>query len=274
MGKVPDTTGYDTYTYEVKDNMSAGLTYNNDVKVTINDTDVNCTTVEDAAITNGFHISINVKDQQANVGKDIVITYTATVNKDAVVGSAGNPNEAELIYSNDPSNAESKTTTPPEIVKVYTAKLIIDKVDGSADKDDPTAKLSGAKFVLKNSAGKYYKYADDVVSWVDNLEDATVVTTDTNGAASFNGLENGTYALVETEAPEGYNKLTKAISVTIDYKNDTAGVGQTTQVANLTGTELPSTGGTGTAMFYIIGAIMVIGAGVVLIARRRMGARK
>lgn len=274
-GQVPDTTGYDTYTYEVKDNMSSGLTYNDDVKVKINESEVSVNTVTDNTINNGFHISIDVKNQQTNVGKDIVITYTAAVNKDATVGSTGNANEAVLIYSNNPSDSNSKTTNPPVVVKVHTAKLVIDKVDGAAaDKSTDSAKLAGAKFVLKNTSGNFYKYANDTVSWVTDQSEATVVTTNDSGAASFNGLENGTYSLVETEAPKGYNKLTNPVSVTIDYANDSANAGQTTQVENLSGTELPSTGGIGTTIFYILGGILVVGAGVVLVVRRRVNAEK
>ena len=171
-----------------------------------------------------------------------------------------------MIYSNNPSNSESKTTNPPVEVKVYTAKLVIDKVDGKNE----NTKLDGAKFVLKNSDGQFYKYENDTVSWVDDQSAATVVTTDKNGAASFNGLENGTYKLVETEAPAGYNLLTAPVSVTINYNTGIAGVGQTTQVKNNSGTALPSTGGMGTTLFYAAGAILVVGAGVVLITRKRM----
>ncbi len=293
-GKVPDTTGYTSYTYEVKDTMSDGLTFNKDVAVAIDvnedgkiDTGDNndvaiMVTVNYDSISNGFDVTIPVQKYQGYVGKDIVITYTATVNEKAVVGSEGNANSAILIYSNDPSNSDSKTENPPVVVKVYTAKLVIDKVDGNAeDKTADTAKLAGAKFVLTKTveAGeeevtKYYKYDNNAVSWVDNQADATEVTTDTNGAASFSGLKNGTYFLVETEAPAGYNKLAGAVSVTINYADDTVNRGNVTQVENLSGSVLPSTGGIGTTIFYAVGGVLVVGAGVLLITRKRMSVEK
>ena len=281
-GKVPDTTGYTSYTYEVKDIMSEGLTYKDDVTVKINEETVSASPVADDTINNGFHIAIDVKSQQANVGKDIVITYTATVNEKAVVGSTGNANSAVLIYSNNPSDLESKTTNPPVVVKVYTAKLVIDKVDGNADdKTANTAKLAGAKFVLTKTVEeektKYYKYDNNVVSWVDNQADATEVTTDVYGAASFNGLKNGTYSLVETEAPAGYNKLAEAVPVTISYKSESdeeVRQEQVKTIANYSGSVLPSTGGIGTTIFYAVGGVLVVGAGVLLITRKRMSVEK
>lgn len=271
-GKVPDTTGYDTYTYKVQDTMSAGLTFNQDVKLEINGNEIT-TASPDYTASNGFTLNIDVMKQQANVGKDIVITYTATVNENAVVGNAGNPNKAELTYSNDPSNSSKTTTNPPVEVEVYTAKLVIDKVDGNVD-----TKLAGAKFVLKKGTGetaKYYKYDENtnMVSWVDTAQ-ATPVTTGADGAAVFNGLENGTYYLEETEAPEGYNKLTDDVKVEIAYNDDTTSAGISTTIANYSGTALPSTGGMGTTIFYILGGVLVVGAGVLLITRRRINAEK
>lgn len=266
-GKVPNTTGYSSYIYKIEDTLSSGLTLNKDVVVKIAGAVVSVTPDYDT-ISNGFSVAIDVESQQTNVGKDIVVTYTATVNKDAVVGSAGNENKAKLTYSNNPSDSTSTVTNPPVEVKVYTAKLVIDKVDGK----NTNTKLAGAKFVLKNSAGEYYKYENDVVSWVGSQDDATVCTTDTNGAASFNGLENDTYELVEIKAPAGYNKLANSVSVTIDYADDTANAGYSIEVKNYSGTTLPTTGDRGTTMFYVIGGIVLVSAIVIIASRRRMRA--
>ena len=102
----------------------------------------------------------------------------------------------------------------------------------------------------------------------------TVVTTDAQGKANFDGLEDGTYELVEVEAPKGYNLLTSPVEVVIDgadaTETDLSPLTVTTPVENNSGTQLPSTGGIGTTIFYVVGTILVIGAGVVLITRRRM----
>ena len=298
-GQVPDTTGYTSYDYTVKDSMSDGLTFNKNVTVVIDvdgngvleddEDNVSVTVAPDYnTMKNGFIVNIGVKDYQQYVGKDIVITYTATVNENAVVGSEGNANSAILIYSNDPSSFNSKTENPPVVVKVYTAKLVIDKVDGNAeDKTADTAKLAGAKFVLTKTVveengeevTKYYKYDDvnNVVSWVENQTDATEVTTAANGAASFNGLKDGNYYLVETEAPAGYNKLAEAVPVTIHYESESdeeARLEQVKTIANYSGSVLPSTGGIGTTIFYAVGGVLVVGAGVLLITRKRMSVEK
>lgn len=184
--------------------------------------------------------------------------------------------------------------------------------DGNLTAKDETAGisyLSGAKFVLYRMNGQnkeYYKYTaaaetpntPAAVSWVSDMSSATVLTTDakgklsdtTTGLTSFAGLEDGEYYLLETEAPDGYNLLKDPVLVKIDgsgdkngdgtVKTDTA-TGKTVRtltannnVANKAGTELPSTGGMGTTIFYIIGGILVVAAAVLLITRRRMNASK
>ena len=143
-------------------------------------------------------------------------------------------------------------------------------------------KLEGAKFVLKNNDGKYYKCdtATKAVSWVDDKSAATEVSTDANGAARFDGLQAGTYSLEETVAPAGYNQLTKDITIVLD-KNGSATIdgaasapgadhSLTTGVANSTGTVLPETGGTGIVIFVALGALAVICSGVFLVTNKRM----
>ena len=279
--KVPAMDGYDTYTYIVNDTMSAGLTFNNDVAVTIDGVAYTDFTV--AQNGQSFTITFNnFISQKANAGKAIVITYSATINENALTTDK-ETNTVNLEYSNNPNDSESKGETPESIVYVYDFDIVIDKYTG----DEATGtRLAGAKFVLKNASEKYYYYNGETkkVEWKDTLSEATEVTTDQSGAAKFQGLDSGTYYLHETEAPAGYNLLKEDVTVTITatYGDDgqitsssatSANNGQYQQVQkieNKSGATLPSTGGMGTTLLYIIGAILVVGAGVLLVARRRM----
>lgn len=272
-GKVPSTKGYDEFTYQVTDTMTEGLTFNKDVKVTIGGT------TADATITNndnGFVASVNMLKYQDQIDKPVVITYTATVNEKAIQRNE-ETNTAKLKYSNNPADNTSFEESTAE-VDVSSFNIVINKY-ATGNKD---AKLEGAKFVLKNNEGKYYKYdaATKAVTWVADKSAATEVTTDANGAARFDGLQAGTYSLEETAAPAGYNQLTKDITIvlnkdgsaTIDSLASTPGTGHslTTGVANSTGTVLPETGGTGIMIFVALGALAVICSGVFLVTNKRM----
>lgn len=274
-GKVPSTKGYDEFTYQVTDTMTEGLTYNKDVKVTIGGTDVTAA----ATITNsenGFVASVNMMHYQDQIDKPVVITYTATVNEKAIQ-SDKETNTATLKYSNDPANKDSFKESSVK-VEVFSFNIVINKYATGNE----NTKLEGAKFVLKNNDGKYYKCdtATKAVSWVDDKSAATEVSTDANGAARFDGLQAGTYSLEETVAPAGYNQLTKDITIVLD-KNGSATIdgaasapgadhSLTTGVANSTGTVLPETGGTGIVIFVAMGALAVICSGVFLVTNKRM----
>lgn len=274
-GKVPSTKGYTEFTYQVTDTMTEGLTFNKDVKVTIGGTDVTAA----ATITNnedGFVASVNMMNYQDQIDAPVVITYTATVNEKAIVNDK-ETNTAVLKYSNDPANKDSyKESTVT--VDVFSFNIVINKYATGNE----NTKLEGAKFVLKNNEGKYYKCdaATKAVTWVDDKSAATEVSTDANGAARFDGLQAGTYSLEETAAPAGYNQLTTDITIvlntdgsaTIDGAASAPGTDRslTTGVANSTGTMLPETGGTGTAIFVALGALAVICAGVFLVTNKRM----
>lgn len=275
-GKVPSTTGYTEYTYEVTDTMSEGLTFSKDVKVTIGGTDVTAA----ATITNngnGFVASVNMMKYQDQIDAPVVITYTATVNEKAIQRDK-ETNTATLKYSNNPADKTSFKESSVE-VEVFSFNIVINKYATGNE----NTKLEGAKFVLKKAAnGPYYKYdaATKVVSWVDAKADATEVTTGADGAARFDGLEAGTYYLEETAAPTGYNQLTKDITIVLDENGSATINGAasapgtdhslTTGVANSTGTVLPETGGTGTVIFVALGALAVICAGVFLVTNKRM----
>ncbi len=314
--KVPDTTGFDTFDFTFHDQMTKGLTFNgaDDITVTIG-SGATAVTVP-ATSENGSHyvyatetpgtgyetafkITIPVMKYQDHIGETITVTYKATVNSDAI--SSVEKNHATLEYSNNPQDDEDKTTTPPDEEEVFTAKIVIDKRDGS----NSSAKLAGAKFILRCKSvadatdgnataepGKYYVYdsTNDTVSWVaetaidakvtgnnaalesDIANGATVVTTLDDGSAVFAGLENGVYELIEVEAPAGYNQI-KGVAAEVTVAGEaanTATLTVTTPVDNNSGTELPSTGGIGTTIFYVLGGLLVACAGVLLITKTRM----
>ena len=272
-GKVPSTKGYDEFTYQVTDTMTEGLTYNKDVKVTIGGT------TADATITNndnGFVASVDMTKYQNQIDAPVVITYTATVNEKAIQREK-ETNTATLKYSNNPADNTSFEESTV-VVDVFSFNIVINKY--AANNAD--TKLEGAKFVLKNNEGKYYKCdaATKAVTWVDDKSAATEVSTDANGAARFDGLQAGTYSLEETVAPAGYNQLTKDITIVLD-KNGSATIdgaasapgadhSLTTGVANSTGTLLPETGGAGIVTFVALGALAVICSGVFLVTNKRM----
>ncbi len=265
-GKVPDTTGFSTYTYKITDTMSTGLTFNKNVTVKLNETDITgaCTVTNKA---NGFELTIPVVNYQTNIGKEILVEYTATVNKNAV--ATIQKNEAQLEYSNGPTTT---TETAEDVEEVYTSKIVIDKYAA----EDDSKKLADAKFKLykeiteSGTTTKYYYKVDTngVVSWVTNKTDATEVTTDANGAAHFDGIADGTYYLEETDSPAGYNLMTTPQTVVV---NGNTALSVEADVPNSTGTVLPTTGGIGTTIFYVFGGLLMIGALVFFITRKRMG---
>lgn len=267
-GKVPDTTGFETYEYTIHDEMTEGLTFQNNCTLTIAGEEV-AITGDDFAYTqneNGFDLTIPVMNFQDNVNAEIKLTYTAVVNEKAL--ATVQKNHATLTYSNDPTDSTKKITMPPEEETVYTAQLIIDKYD-SKDQDN---KLDGAEFVLKNDKGEFYKYENEVVSWVANQDEATVIVTDDEGAADIKGLKDGEYSLLEIKAPEGYNLLDNEVAVTVAGDiTDVETLTITSKVPNSTGPILPSTGGIGTAIFYIIGVSLVLLAAVLFIVKRKVG---
>lgn len=308
-GTVPNTAGYETYKYVIKDEMTDGLTFKKDVVIKIGTTDVtNKATIDYDTKANAFSADINVMELQDYVDQTITLTYTAVVNDNAVVKDQ-EKNKAHLEYGHNPDDLKKTTDIEEE---VYTAKVIINKYTGE-DAAAADKKLADAKFVLMNSEGKFYKYTaasgenPAKVEWVTvanapaadaaTITDAqakalaastaiTIKETDAQGAAEFPGIKDGTYKLIEVEAPEGYNRKDTPVPVTITGTDADTAEGKTENVAdaansfdahvngtanieNKAGTELPSTGGIGTTMFYVIGGALVIGAGVVLAARKK-----
>lgn len=244
----------------VVDTISDGLTLNTAITANNNITGLVWTTTE---TTGKYKVTIPAATVKANAGNSITLKYSATVNENAVVNDP-ETNTAHLEYDNFVS-----AETPSVDVKTFGFDL--KKVNG--DKKP----LAGVKFTLTNSAGEYYTAPSNANS-VD--EDRFVakkyeVSTDASGKVSFAGLAAGTYTLTETETLAGYNILTDSITVTIAADGTATFVGATgtgneVTVVNNAGSTLPSTGGIGTTIFYVIGGILVLGAGVLLVTRRRM----
>lgn len=310
IGSVPDMSRYDTYKYIFHDTLSAGLTLNeNSIKVYVASDKAGTDKAEITGWTkavNGQSFTVSFTDLKTvsgvSQGKYIIVEYTATLNQDAVVGLDGNPNVVYLEYSNKPDQSGSGDTgntgkTPEDKVIVFTYELDTTKVDGQ----DTTKKLEGAEFKLKNAAGKWAIVDSNskVTGWADTEEGGSTLTSDANGLFKVIGLDDGTYYLKETKAPTGYNLLSSEITVVIKATTTNgqtwtdgqassaltklavtadgkAGTGDTSTgvagitVANNKGSTLPETGGMGTTIFYVLGTILVLGAAIMLITKRRM----
>ena len=304
---IPDMSAYDTYTFNFKDTLSEGLTFGQVTSVTVEGVAAPLTEGTDYTVTaptasnNTLTVAMNdfKAKQQANAGKKITVTYTATLNEKAVVGGAGNVNSATIQYSNNPS-ASGTGESEPSKVRVFTYGFTVDKYTGDKYADNAT-RLAGAEFTLAPKGGAAISFvqvttgsaAENAVYRVAKADEAgatTTITTPANGKVVFQGLKNGEYTLTETKAPAGYNKLASAIgvkvngqndgtdttdaTVTITYNNDNGSdYNQTASngvipVQNKSGAILPSTGGMGTIAFTVIG-VLVIALGVAWTLKRK-----
>ena len=301
-----NVSSYTTYKVVFHDTLSKGLTYNNDAKVYIGDTETNGFTVTATVNADGGTTTLTVScdDVKAlGAGNSSVITveYTVKLNENAVLGSAGNPNEVYLEYSNNPNKSENGNNetgeTPKDVVIVFTYKTIINKVDSE------NAPLTGAAFKLE----KLIKGKDGAAGTWTTVKEFTVDETTTS--FTFSGLDDGQYKLTETKTPAGYNTIDPiyfVIEATHDetadaptlktlnaYLTDANGNKQTemkdgesvnidlgtvdltagsitTTVVNKSGSKLPSTGGIGTTIFYVLGGVLVLAAVVLLVTKKRM----
>lgn len=307
-GKMPSTLeDYTTYQYVFHDKLSQGLKLKADsfeVKIdgiVLNKGayTLNTTTPADG---NTFELSFtDVLDKEVlgvevTAVSTIVVTYEAYLKGDGVVyGNPGNPNEVYLTYSNNP-NGEGTGKSAIDKAFVFTYGLTGTKVDGNA----PATPLSGAEFKLAREDKWAILDANKrITGWADAEAGGTAIVSGTDGVFTVKGLDAGTYTLKETKAPVGYNipdETTLIITAAIEVPNGKTDPEVTTltikegdqgqaangvpdtgivsiQVKNYKGAVLPSTGGIGTTIFYVLGGILVAVSGVLLITRRRMSRR-
>lgn len=256
-----------------------------------------------------FTITINDTKKITSIKKDstIVVDYNATLNDTAEIGLPGQENKVDLTYSNNPNYTGDgagtpegdKGKTPEDKVIVFTYELDVTKYLGNeetkADAEDGTK----AGFKLGNADGSKWATVDGnlrITGWVDDVAAATEVTTDATGIFKFIGLDDGKYTLRETTTPTGYNTMAdltltigattannqvwsgtasdalSAIKLTMNSTNIDGDVDKGNvegSIINQKGSSLPSTGGIGTTMFYVGGGVLVAGAGVLLITKKR-----
>ncbi len=374
-GTLPENLDdYVTYYYAFRDTLSAGLTYNDDVRITVNGVDVTKYFYKEGVAYSGTDpadpykggtsLYFGIQDLLALelladpvVGEItsktlVVVTYSATVNENAVIGVEGNPNKVRIEYDNNP-NTEEVPATPPDIpekpvptepptetpedeVESYVTSLTVKKVDGAGNI------LTGAEFTLSGDAVRtmlvtrktfavatgsevpvYWelvaggftdvapvleddpattdidektihlyvtaypthviKEVKEVITKTESVEVKAFVGED--GLVTFTGLCAGDYVLTESVTPAGYNTI-DPIEFTITFHPDNKEFissnswileDQTTNtfyatIVNVAGSTLPSTGGIGTTIFYILGGILVAGSLVFLVTKKRMGA--
>ncbi len=296
-GKIPDTTGYTQYTYKINDTLSAGLDFVKNengealessvaVPVTVKMTKNGTTEGMTAVLTEKkmvLDLSAWVRNHQDAKGEEFTVTYYAKVNQSAVITQN---NQASLEYGNEPN---ATVETVPVEAKTHTYPLQIKKTDKSTGD-----LLAGATFRLyrtekdaKNNTNAIPvkmvtegKYVFDAASTgMDMVSVKNELGSNVN--LEVNGLKEGTYYLVETQAPVGYNKITAPIKITIQKsttgnpedwtlsKDDVVEVGKIINVKNSTGTILPGTGGMGTVIFTVVGITMIVGIAISFVYSRK-----
>ena len=291
-----DLKAYDTYTVQFNDVMSEGVTFEKINSVKVNGTPIATTAYTSTATAGqaGGSWTLTIADIKqisgvtlGDAAVTIEVEYDAHLNTKAAVNTASggttNKNTVSLTYSNNPdaTGTGDTDTTPKDDVWVFTYASNNTKFDKN---NQPVA---GAGFTLKDSAGAaislykvgttYYKYDATKTDYPAGGSVVTeMITTADTGKFDIRGLDVGTYTLEETTVPSGYVKCAD-IAITIGATHvETEGVANVTlnstnqnnTVVNLTGSTLPSTGGIGTTIFYVLGGLLVVGAGIVLVARK------
>lgn len=286
--------------YKLVDEMTDGLTFVNDAEhpltVTVNENTLDAANYQVAETTKprGFTLTFN-NNAEGNAsilktGDVVTVTYYAQINENAKIADEANVNKAKVEYGTNSHTEYDKTET--YVWKMNIVKYTMEQTTGSDQAKEKM--LAGATFQLSRDAKgaqviKLVKVDDTTYRLALPTETEGVVDTITTGETGelvINGLADGTYYLTETKAPRGYNLLREPVNVTIGHKDangkltetsfvadqtetDTSGV---VKVENNAGAELPSTGGIGTTVFYVLGSAMALGAVILLVTKKRMAA--
>lgn len=296
-GNVGDTVNFQTTinvtdgdptNYVLHDQMSKGLTFKeNSIAVKVNDTLITNYTVE-YTNTDKCTFEISFPNGTLHTNDTVVVTYSATINSNAVVGTAGNENETWLKYGDNGETTHGHT-------KTYTWKFDILKY--FTDSNNEKQYLANVEFVLyrKNADDKaeYAKFDSNnkLTGWTATESEADKLTTNANSNVAVEGLDKGTYFLKEITTPGGFNGLTSDVEVKIDSScNTLSGATYTVQykmvneedfedtdeeekvvpIENNRGATLPGTGGIGTTIFYVVGGGLMAAAAILLITKKRM----
>lgn len=289
-GTVPaDYTEYTSYYFAFHDEEEAGLTFDPDsVKVYVGDAEITTGFEVKTTTTDGCSFEVVFSDLKTidavQAGSKIRVEYTSTLNPNAVIGGNGNLNKAKLEYSNNPRVTDSRGMTVWDNVVVFTYQVVVNKYANSVEENN---KLPGADFTLTKKLNG------------DTTKVIAVVKSPDGKQFTFKGLDDGEYTLTETVTPDGYNTIdpiTFTVTATHGTEWDGKGVrgnlitaltgnaapgeitftpdkgtgALTTNVINKSGTVLPSTGGMGTTVFYVVGGGLMAVAVVLLVTKKRM----
>ena len=299
---------YKQYYFAFHDNEEEGLSFNKDsVRVYVDNTEITegYTVVDNPADGCTFEVVFNdlmaaAEEYNFTVGggSKIRVEYTSKLNEKAKIGKEGNVNSASLEFSNNPNQEQGGTpdtgNTPWDNVIVFTYKVVVNKIDSSKKP------LAGAAFELSKKVNDEYTRVA-LVNATQNTEGKYILSNETVTKFEWKGLDDGDYMLTEVITPAGYNtiapiKFTVNADHTITWEGEnrntiltsltgnaatgditfTANDDKTelaTNVVNNKGSELPTTGGMGTTIFYVVGSILVLGAAILLITKKRMSAR-
>lgn len=296
-GNVGDTVNFQTTIYVtdgnptnyiLHDEMSNGLDFKED-SIVVKKNDERFTDYTVVTPTDNCTFEIKFNENSLHTNDKVVVTYSATINSNAVVGTAGNENETWLKYGDNGETTHGHT-------KTYTWKFNILKY--FTDSNDDKKYLANVEFVLyrKNADDKaeYAKFDSNnkLTGWTENESEAGKLTTNATSNVTVKGLDKGTYFLKETATPVGFNGLTSDVEVQIDSScNTLSGATYTVKykmanandedftdtddekvvpIENNRGTTLPGTGGIGTTIFYVVGGGLMVAAAILLITKKRM----